>query len=361
MESFEQLMIDWFEQHQRDLPWRKTRNPYYIWVSEIMLQQTQVIRVIDYYNRFLTTFPTIADLAQAPQAQLLKVWEGLGYYSRVRNMQKAAIIIVEVHQGDFPTDFDEILALPGIGSYTAGAISACAFSKAYPAVDGNVLRVMARLQADIRDISKISTKKSYEQLLMGLMTQANPSYFNQGLIELGALICTPTNPKCTNCPVQHLCQAYQDDSQDQLPVKARKKPAQPYWFETVVFTDGEKIAMMENNQKGVLQHLWALPQFVCKEDRSEQEDIQKIIQKKYRISQEVQYFGTYKHIFSHQIWHMRVWLIEVNELPKSLKAAKFINQQNFLEFPMANSHRKIVTAFWGESTIHRIAEIKIPY
>ncbi|MGL5382136.1 MAG: A/G-specific adenine glycosylase [Culicoidibacterales bacterium] len=359
--NFEKIVINWFNHHQRDLPWRKTQNPYYIWVSEIMLQQTQVVRVIDYYTRFLTAFPTIADLATAPQTQLLKAWEGLGYYSRVRNMQKAALMIMDEHGGEFPQAYEAILALPGIGSYTAGAISACAFGKAYPAVDGNVLRVLARIQADSSDISKASTKKKYENYLATIMTQANPSFFNQGLIELGALICTPTNPQCQMCPLQTNCQAYHQDRQDELPVKARKKPAQPYWFETIIFTDGEKIAMLENQHKGVLQHLWALPQIASQEHHDDQLEVQQRIQKKYHLQTDVKYFGTYKHIFSHQIWHMRVWLVEVGEVPKPLQAAKFIDQQNFLEVPMANSHRKIVTAFWGESQPQQVAEISVVY
>lgn len=348
--TIEQKVITWFEANQRDLPWRKTTNPYFIWVSEIMLQQTQVIRVIDYYQRFLQLFPTINALATAPQSQLLKAWEGLGYYSRVRNMQKAAQVIMAEHDGEFPTSYAEILALPGIGSYTAGAILACAFQKPYPAVDGNVLRVMSRLEADFSDISKATTKKQWEQHLGSVMTAMNPSAFNQGLIEIGALICTPTNPSCQLCPLQADCQAKQRDVQDQLPVKASKKPAKIYYYETFLLTDGEKLAIVENQDKGVLQHLWALPQLKVEEHGLDSEGVSEMVRKKWRISAESEYFGTYRHIFSHQVWWMRVWLVSVEQLPKQIAGA-FINQVDFLEYPMANSHRKIVEAFWGAAQL----------
>ncbi|MGL4624011.1 MAG: A/G-specific adenine glycosylase [Culicoidibacterales bacterium] len=353
----EKIVISWFQEHQRDLPWRKTQDPYCIWVSEIMLQQTQVIRVIDYYERFLQQFPTIQLLATAPQSQLLKAWEGLGYYSRVRNMQQAAQIIMIEHHGVFPQTYSEIIALPGIGTYTAGAILACAFQQAYPAVDGNVLRVMSRMQADFSDISKPATKKMWEQYLAELMTTENPSAFNQGLIEIGALICTPTNPRCDQCPLHSQCQAVIHDYQDELPIKASKKPAKIYYYETFLLTDGDRIAIIENRQKGVLQHLWSLPQYQVENHDENQADITKIVKKNFHSTQEATYFGIYRHVFSHQIWWMRVWLVHVNVLPTPITGA-FINQVDFLDYPMANSHRKIVKAFWGEIPLQVAEDIK---
>lgn len=357
--TIEQKIITWFEANQRDLPWRKTQEPYKIWVSEIMLQQTQVIRVIDYYHRFLHLFPTINDLAQAPQSKLLKAWEGLGYYSRVRNMQKAAQLIMQEHNGVFPQTYAAVLALPGIGSYTAGAILACAFQKPYPAVDGNVLRVMSRVEADFSDISKVATKKKWEQYLGTVMTSANPSAFNQGLIEIGALICTPTNPNCNACPLQADCQATQRDCQDELPVKATKKPAKVYYYETFLLTDGERILIVENQQKGVLQHLWALPQFKVEEHQDDYERVRNMVKKKWKVTVPIECFGNYRHIFSHQIWWMRVWLVPIENLPQQVDGS-FINQIDFLEYPMANSHRKIVDAFWGETAIN-VAEPRLNY
>lgn len=360
-ENFETTVIQWFLANQRILPWRATTDPYKIWVSEIMLQQTQVIRVIDYYHRFLEQFPTVTALAKAEQAQLLKVWEGLGYYSRVRNMQAAASLIVTHHQGEFPKTYPEILALPGIGSYTAGAICACAYGLAHPAVDGNVLRIMSRLGADFQDISKAKTKTYWETQLAVVMTNKNPSAFNQGLIELGALICTPTNPKCDQCPLREQCRALKQECQDQLPVKARKKPAQLYYYETFLFVQKNSVQIVENKKQAVLQHLWSLPQIEVENQQQDAQLIQELVQKTYRISATPTLFGEYKHIFSHQIWQMRVWIVEVEQKSQRIGGEQ-VDSHAFQRFPMANSHRKILEAYWQGLTAEQcVAEEKSRY
>ena len=216
-------LLPWYEANKRSLPWRQDKDPYHIWLSEIMLQQTRVEAVKGYYHRFLTAVPTIADLAQADEELLLKLWEGLGYYSRVRNLKKAAQVILTNYGGKFPQDHKDVLALPGIGDYTAGAICSIAFGQKQPAVDGNVLRVMARLQADATPIDQPARKKEVQALLADVYPE-NAGDFTQALMELGATVCGPNRgPDCENCPCNSFCQGYQQGIAAKLPVKTAKK------------------------------------------------------------------------------------------------------------------------------------------
>lgn len=198
------LLIDWYRENRRDLPWRESRDPYRVLVSEIMLQQTRAETVKPYFHRFLATLPTVEDLANADEPTLLKLWEGLGYYSRVRNLQKAARAVMEHHGGVIPADFDALLKLPGVGRYTAGAVASIAFGIPVPAVDGNVLRVLARLTGDDTDILSPAAKKTAEATLAPLVPSDAAGDFTQSLIELGALVCTPGEPKCSDCPLHLL-------------------------------------------------------------------------------------------------------------------------------------------------------------
>ena len=217
-------LVQWYRENKRDLPWRENPEAYRVWISEIMLQQTRVEAVKGYYDRFLKTLPDVQSLAEAEEDQLLKLWEGLGYYNRVRNMQKAARQIMVDYHGVFPSDYEEIRSLTGIGSYTAGAISSFAFGKPEPAVDGNVLRVLTRILADHSDIMKQSTKTKMEKALRKVIPADSPSDFNQGLIELGAIVCVPNGePKCQECPVSHLCRAREEGQISEFPVKKKAK------------------------------------------------------------------------------------------------------------------------------------------
>ena len=217
-------LLRWFQENARVLPWREQKNPYYTWVSEIMLQQTRVEAVKEYFLRFIEELPDVQALAKAEEGKLLKLWEGLGYYNRVKNMQKAAVQIMEQHQGKLPADYEELLRLKGIGTYTAGAIASIAYGIPVPAVDGNVLRVTKRLAASYDDVSKVSVKKELETSLTQIMPKGHPGAFNQALMELGAIVCLPNGtPLCSKCPVQKYCQAYKKDIVMELPVKAKKK------------------------------------------------------------------------------------------------------------------------------------------
>lgn len=284
-------LLHWFEYNRRILPWREDPTPYHVWVSEIMLQQTRVEAVKGYYDRFLTYLPEIKDLAQATEETLLKLWEGLGYYNRVRNMQKAALVIMEQYDGEMPGDYEKLRGLPGIGDYTAGAIASIAFGLPYPAVDGNVLRVMSRIACNRADITKDATKRSLTEDLKSIMPKESGD-FNQSLMELGATVCIPNGkPLCEQCPVMHLCRAFQNGQEMQLPVKAPKKERRIEKRTVYLVFLGDKVLLHRREEKGLLAGLWEFPN--CIREKSNRKG------KKA------------KHIFSHVEWHMEGIRIEV--------------------------------------------------
>jgi len=253
------LLLTWFDKHARVLPFRGTRDAYAVWVSEIMLQQTQVATVVPYYNRFMARFPTVEKLASARLDSVLKLWQGLGYYTRARNLHKAARLVVERHGGVFPSAFDDIVALPGIGRYTAGAIASIAFNQAVPALDGNVMRVLCRLYC-LHDNPKTSAaQKRLWQLAATLVPADRPGDYNQSMMELGATVCTPKSPDCGHCPVQPLCLAYARGVQETLP-KIPKAAATPHYTVAVglVFM-GEKLLIDKRKPEGLLGGMWELP------------------------------------------------------------------------------------------------------
>ncbi|MEG0662950.1 MAG: A/G-specific adenine glycosylase, partial [Anaerovoracaceae bacterium] len=243
-------LVEWYGINARALPWRMSKAPYGIWVSEIMLQQTRVSAVIEYFKRFMTALPTIEALAEAKEEELLKLWEGLGYYTRVRNLQKAAKVIVQEHQGCFPQTYEAVIALPGIGAYTAGAICSIAFEQKTPAVDGNVLRVMSRLTENYGDIGKASVKKQVEQQLKAIYPEGRCGDFTQSLMELGATICIPKGePDCGACPVSSFCRGYQNNTYKELPIKAKKIQRRKEKKTVFLLTCGEEYAI-EKREKG---------------------------------------------------------------------------------------------------------------
>lgn len=310
-------LVQWYRENKRDLPWRENPEAYRVWISEIMLQQTRVEAVKGYYDRFLKTLPDVQSLAEAEEDQLLKLWEGLGYYNRVRNMQKAARQIMVDYHGVFPSDYEEIRSLTGIGSYTAGAISSFAFGKPEPAVDGNVLRVLTRILADHSDIMKQSTKTKMEKALRKVIPADSPSDFNQGLIELGAIVCVPNGePKCQECPVSHLCRAREEGQISEFPVKKKAKARRIEDKTILVFRDDEEIAIGKRDKKGLLAGLYELPNVPGHLSRKEVENYCKeIVLLPIRIKK----LPAAKHIFSHVEWHMIGYDIRVDELEKTNK------------------------------------------
>lgn len=311
IKAIREPLLSWFKANARDLPWRKSREPYPIWISEIMLQQTRVEAVKPYYDRFLRALPDIESLAQVEEESLLKLWEGLGYYNRARNLKKAAQIVMEAYDGMMPGEYEALLALPGIGSYTAGAIASIAFGKAYPAVDGNVLRILSRLRADGRDILDTKVKKAVEEELACVMPPDRPGDFNQALMELGATVCIPNGaPKCQNCPWEVFCKARQEGRTAEFPQKAKKKPRRVEERTILVIQDAGLVALRKRPDKGLLAGMYEFPSLEghCGE-REVAAYLRELGLSPIRITQ----LPPAKHIFTHKEWHMIGYLVRVDE------------------------------------------------
>lgn len=318
--AFQNDLITWFKQEQRDLPWRKDQDPYKIWVSEIMLQQTRVDTVIPYYSRFLEWFPTLDDLASADEDKILKAWEGLGYYSRVRNLQTAVKEVQEKYNGIVPNTPQEITSLKGVGPYTAGAILSIAYGIPEPAVDGNVMRVLSRILSIWEDIATPSSRKVFENAVRQLISHDDPSSFNQALMELGALICTPTSPTCLLCPVRDHCQAFHEGVQNDLPIKTRKTKQKKVQLAAVVLSDSQgKILIHKRSNKGLLANLWEFPtvelHLPIQNDKVYIADhFTQLNELNIKIGKVI---GQIVHEFSHLIWEIKVYTGTLNTgIPK---------------------------------------------
>lgn len=309
------MLLPWYQKSKRDLPWRTDREPYHVWVSEIMLQQTRVEAVKEYYRRFLLELPTIDDLAKAPEQKLLKLWEGLGYYNRVRNMQKAAVTICEQYGGVFPDSYEQIRALSGIGDYTAGAIGSICFDLPTPAVDGNVLRVYTRLLGDKINIDKASTKKTVTEQLKQVYPKEHPGYATQALMELGATVCVPNGaPKCDVCPLVHICRAKAGKLWQELPVRDEKKKRKVVKKTVFVLICEEQCALHKRSADGLLASMWEFPN--VDRELAEQEAIKQV--KFWELAPEELLFSTqYTHIFSHVEWQMTAYYIRCKSVNKS--------------------------------------------
>lgn len=313
---------NWFDAHARVLPWRDQPSAYYVWISEIMLQQTRVEAVKPYFERFIRELPDVKALAQCPEERYLKLWEGLGYYNRVRNLNAAAQQIMDAYDGIIPDSYEELLNLKGIGAYTAGAISSIAYNKPVPAVDGNVLRVISRVCADDSDIMKQSVRNYMQKCLQKLMERQQillvPRKFNQALMELGAMVCVPNgSPHCDECPWHDFCEARIQNRIEELPVK-KKKAARRIEDKTVfVLRDGEKVALHKRPAKGLLAGLYELPN--CEQKLNQEEALQYIESLGYRPIRIVP-LAEAKHIFSHVEWHMKGYAVLIEEPGRELLA-----------------------------------------
>lgn len=302
-------LLEWYGEHARQLPWRSDPTAYHVWVSEIMLQQTRVAAVLDYYRRFMEAAPTVADLAQMPDEQLMKLWQGLGYYSRARNLKKAAVQIMEQFGGAFPNKYEDIRALPGVGDYTAGAIASIAFGQAVPAVDGNVLRVVSRLCADRSDITLPATKRSVAERLGEVIPTAQPGQFNQAMMELGATVCIPNGaPLCEKCPAAEFCLARKRGLTDKLPVKPPKKKRRIEERTVFLVFYEDKVALRKRPAKGLLAGLWEFPNELAPAGDALTQ---------WAIKGTAVPGDTGRHIFSHIEWHMRAVMVraEHDHLP----------------------------------------------
>ena len=361
--SFREKLLAWYDANKRDLPWRRTQDPYKIWISEIMLQQTRVDTVIPYYERFLDWFPTVADLAQAPEEKLLKAWEGLGYYSRVRNMQKAAQQIMENHGGVFPSSYEEISKLKGIGPYTAGAIASIAFGLPEPAVDGNVMRVLARLFEVDSDIGVPTNRKIFQAMMEILIDPDRPGDFNQALMDLGSDIESPVNPRPEESPVKEFSAAYQHGTMDRYPIKAPKKKPVPVYLTAFIIKDSQGRYLLEKNeQEGLLSGFWHFPlievdslsenqgQLSLLDGQGHTVDTPEILsfEQDYDLAIDWQdrSYPIVQHVFSHRKWQvqLRYGLVKEGE-QESSESTVWLRPEEFSDYPFAKPQQKIWEAF----------------
>ena len=315
--NFTNTLIAWYLNNKRDLPWRHSINPYHIWLSEIMLQQTRVAQGMPYYFAFTEAFPTVFDLAKASEEQVLKLWQGLGYYSRARNLHKTAQIVAFELNGIFPNKYIDLLKLKGIGEYTAAAIASFSFNEPVPVVDGNVFRVSSRYFDIDTDIANASAKKEFAALAFELMPKDNPAIFNQAMMEFGALQCIPKNPVCEICPLNSGCLALKVNKVNQLPVKSKKAKAKSRFFNYLIFLDEDANTMISKRTgKGIWHNLYEFP-LVETENEVDFQFISEQITQKHFTENEIVSIGEYNtvsqiHKLTHQHLHIKFWKISVS-------------------------------------------------
>ncbi len=306
--GFSEEIIGWYHQNKRDLPWRNSTDPYKIWLSEIILQQTRVDQGLDYYHKFVENYPTIDLLAKAPEKEILNHWQGLGYYSRARNLHFTAKLIVAEHNGTFPTDYKTVLSLKGVGEYTAAAITSFAYDMSYPVIDGNVYRVLSRVFGIETPIDSTIGKKEFKVLANELIDTKNPSDYNQAIMEFGALQCTPKKPNCENCPLRLNCFALKNDIVFELPKKEKKIKQRNRHFNYVVILDEDHIYLKERKDKDIWIGLYDFPLVETEKPVNSFNIIQKEF--KYSKLKLIKKSAEYKHILSHQKIYATFWLSE---------------------------------------------------
>ncbi|MFI3237096.1 MAG: A/G-specific adenine glycosylase [Lachnospiraceae bacterium] len=305
-------LLAYYDANKRVLPWREDPSAYKVWISEIMLQQTRVLAVKPYFHRFIEALPSIQALAEVEQEVLLKLWEGLGYYNRARNLQKAAKIVVEEYDGVMPDALEQLLSLPGIGPYTAGAVASIAYQVKTPAVDGNVLRVMSRIFEDGRDILSQKVKKDWEQVLLATMSEKRPGDYNQALMEIGAMVCVPNGaPKCELCPFQKLCGAHAKGTWTQYPYKEPKKKRVIEERTVLVLRDAENMVLTKRPDTGLLAGLYEFP---CIEGHLSSEEVLAYLKQLGLETVWISELIKAKHIFTHKEWHMIGYMVRMDEL-----------------------------------------------
>lgn len=309
-ERISPLLLTWYDQHARTLPWRGIHDPYRTWVSETMLQQTRVETVLGYYERFLARFPTVADLASVPEDDVLKLWEGLGYYSRARNLHKGAQQIMADFGGVIPSTVEELRTIRGIGPYTAGAIASIAFDQPVPAVDGNVIRVVSRLRGIRENVGIPSVRRELEQEAAALVPSMRPGDFNQAMMDLGATVCTPGTPSCERCPLQAECNACAAGDAEDLPVLPRKNPPKLLDYAVCLIFSGNRVLMRQRTE-AMLHGLWVFPMI---EGKPSLRQLPSAVRKLTKLAaSDVQSVGEARHVFTHQIWQMQLYTMHVPE------------------------------------------------
>ena len=310
MKSNVSNILNWYYQNKRDLSWRKVNDPFYVWISEIMLQQTRIEAVIDYYERFLKEIPTVEVLANIEEEKLLKLWEGLGYYNRARNLKKSAQIIMKDYQGNFPNTYEELLTLPGIGEYTASAISSICFQEKKAVIDGNVLRIFTRFYNDNSNISQNSTKQKVKQELEKILPK-EAGDFNEALMEIGETICIPNGmPLCDICPLKNNCLAKKNQNYFDFPVKSEKKKKKELYYTVFIYRYQDQIAIRKRKEKTILNNLWEFPN---EEEKFKIQDVKHYLQEQKISYRKIQKWIDSSHTFTHQVWHMTSYLIDLDD------------------------------------------------
>ena len=342
-ESISRALLNWYDAHKRILPWRDISNPYATWVSETMLQQTRVETVLSYYKRFLTAFPTVEALAAAEEAEVLKLWEGLGYYSRARNLHAGARQVVDDFGGVIPQTTAELAKIKGIGPYTAGAIASIAYGQPVPAVDGNVIRVVSRLRGIRENVGIPSVKRQLEAEAAALIPAARPGDFNQALMDLGSGVCVPGTPDCAACPLRAMCSAFAEGDPEELPQLPRKNPPKPMDYDVCLIVQDGK-ALMRQRTETMLNGLWVYPMV---DGHHTIKGLPAQVKKLTGLTVErIEDAGAARHVFTHQIWNMRLYTMQVEKgqqkpgwrfvsldemraltIPTAMKAAKSLAEQ----------------------------------
>jgi A/G-specific adenine glycosylase len=323
MEKITQLLESWYRANLRDLPFRKSREAYSVWVSEIMAQQTRIETMLPYFARWMQKWPTIASLSSADEQDVLKMWEGLGYYNRARHLHQGAKVITQQFAGIFPSTYDEILTLPGIGPYTAAAIASIVYDEKVPAIDGNVLRVVSRLQRIKDDIATANAKAIVHEAMINWMCEAHPHVFTQAMMELGALVCLPSTPDCIHCPLNAHCLAYQHGEQTKYPVKKAKAQVPTEHYDCYLLYDANgNLALSDQSDDGLMAGYYRFPV------SAQLQGIE---------IHDPQFIGSQKHVYSHKIWETRYYSAQVDS---SIAGFRWVSEERLDELPLIGAHRK---------------------
>ena len=339
-ERISALLLAWYDENARTLPWRGIHDPYRTWVSETMLQQTRVETVRGYYDRFLARFPDVQTLAAADEADVLKRWEGLGYYSRARNLHQAAQQIVRDFGGEMPADVAQLRQLKGVGAYTAGAIASIAFDQRVPAVDGNVIRVVSRVKGIRENVGIPSVRRALEEAAGALVPAVRPGDFNQALMDLGSAVCVPGTPNCDDCPLQAHCDAFDAGDAEELPVLPQKNPPKQLDWDVLLIRSGDRVLMRQRTE-ALLHGLWVFPMLAGHEVDA------RTLEKRMRTHDAV-LLGEAKHVFTHQVWQMRVWRMEADAEEAAKSGEKYVTAEEMeaLTIPTAMKKAKEWALAW---------------
>jgi len=344
MGRFSENLVEWYRAHHRKLPWRETADPYEVWVAEIILQQTRVNQGLSYYSHFLERFPDVVALAYADENEVLKVWQGLGYYSRALNMMKAARMVMEEFNGTFPVKYRDIIKLPGVGDYTASAVSSFVANEPNPVIDGNVQRVISRIHGIEDKVNSSGMKKKVREVLEAEMDNKDPGLFNQAIMEFGALHCVPSSPDCVSCIFNSICFAYSNDKVSELPAKKAKKASKDRYFHYIIMVntaeDGEKVLMQKREDNDIWAGLWEFPLIEAEspfemDNRKFREEVERITG--VRQPELIRSSKWYKHKLSHQNIHARFFMVTKGPFSqkKEKKILLFVNKADVHEYPIS--------------------------